>query len=233
MIPKKVKGNIGLIIFFFFDSATTETSNARAAATIPTSMPASKRIQPTKARQTMSVDVTNATQWVIAPKVFSDLGIWVLDQMRVSTQSDLTIMFVDPDPIAQLHMRWMNLEGPTDVMSFPMDELRPGDGGTEMEGVLGDIMLCPWVAAQQALAAGHSTMEEMMLLTIHGILHLLGYDHVTPEQERQMFGLQRQLLLTFFALRQGAGARATLPAGTPDALAEWDREHGAGGKTAK
>jgi probable rRNA maturation factor len=114
-----------------------------------------------------------------------------------------------------------------------MDELRPGDGGTEMEGVLGDIVLCPWVAAQQALAAGHSTMEEMMLLTIHGILHLLGYDHVTPEQERQMFGLQRQLLLTFFALRQGAGAQATLPAGTPDALAEWDREHGAGGKTAK
>ena len=48
----------------------------------------------------MSVDVTNETQWVIDPKVFSDLGIWVLDQMRVSTQSDLTIMFVDPDPIA-------------------------------------------------------------------------------------------------------------------------------------
>lgn len=91
-------------------AATTATSNARAAATIPTSMPASKRIQPTKARQTMSVDVTNETQWVIDPKVFSDLGIWVLDQMRVSTQSDLTIMFVDPDPIAELHMRWMNLE---------------------------------------------------------------------------------------------------------------------------
>ena len=181
----------------------------------------------------MSVEVTNETVWQIDGKVFSDLGIWVMDQMRVSTQSDLTIMFVDPDPIAQLHMRWMNLEGPTDVMSFPMDELRPGDGRTVMEGVLGDIVICPWVAAQQALAAGHNTMEEMMLLTIHGILHLLGYDHVTPEQERQMFGLQRQLLLTFFALRQGAGARATLPAGTPDALAEWDREHGAGGKTAK
>ena len=87
-------------------------------------------------------------------------------------------------------------------------------------------MICPWVAAQQALAAGHSTMEEMMLLTIHGILHLLGYDHATPEQERQMFGLQRQLLLTFFALRQGSGAQAILPSGAPDALAEWDREHG-------
>ncbi len=165
----------------------------------------------------MSVEVTNETIWQVDGKVFSDLGVWVMDQMRVSTQSDLTIMF----------------EGPTDVMSFPMDELRPGDGRTVMEGVLGDIVICPWVAAQQALAAGHSTMEEMMLLTIHGILHLLGYDHVTPEQERQMFGLQRQLLLTFFALRQGVGAQATLPAGASDALAEWDREHGSGRQIAK
>ena len=154
----------------------------------------------------MSVDVTNETQWVIDPKVFSDLGIWVLDQMRVSTQSDLTIMFVDPDPIAELHMRWMNLEGPTDVMSFPMDELRPGDGKTVMEGVLGDIVICPWVAAQQAAAAGHSTMQEMLLLTIHGILQLL----------------------TFFALRHDANVQATLPAGTPDALALYDAAHGAG-----
>ena len=147
----------------------------------------------------MSVEVTNETVWQIDGKVFSDLGIWVMDQMRVSTQS----------------------------------ELRPGDGRTVMEGVLGDIVICPWVAAQQALAAGHSTMEEMMLLTIHGILHLLGYDHATPEQERQMFGLQRQLLLTFFALRQGSGAQAILPSGAPDALAEWDREHGTGRQIAK
>ena len=176
----------------------------------------------------MSVEVTNETVWQIDGKVFSDLGIWVMDQMRVSTQSDLTIMFVDPDPIAQLHMRWMNLEGPTDVMSFPMDELRPGDGKTTMEGVLGDLVICPWVAAQQAAAAGHSTMQEMMLLTIHGILHLLGYDHVTPEQERQMFGLQRQLLLTFLAVRRITIEPATLPKGAADALAEYDASHGGG-----
>ena len=65
-------------------------------------------------------------------------------------------------------------------------------------------------------------VEEMLLLTIHGTLHLLGYDHVTPDQERQMFGLQRQLLLTFFALHHGIGEPATLPAGTPDALAQYD-----------
>ena len=84
------------------------------------------------------------------------------------------------------------------------------------------------VAAQQAAAAGHSTMQEMMLLTIHGILHLLGYDHVTPEQERQMFGLQRQLLLTFLAVRRITIEPATLPKGAADALAEYDASHGGG-----
>ena len=176
----------------------------------------------------MSVEVTNETIWDIDAKAFSDLGLWVMDQMRVSTQSDLTILFVDPDPIAELHERWMSLEGPTDGMSFPMDELRPGDGKTTMEGVLGDLVICPWVAAQQAAAAGHSTMQEMMLLTIHGILHLLGYDHVTPEQERQMFGLQRQLLLTFLAVRRITIEPATLPKGAADALAEYDASHGGG-----
>lgn len=176
----------------------------------------------------MSVEVTNETIWDIDAKAFSDLGLWVMDQMRVSTQSDLTILFVDPDPIAELHERWMSLEGPTDVMSFPMDELRPGDGKTTMEGVLGDLVICPWVAAQQAAAAGHSTMQEMMLLTIHGILHLLGYDHVTPEQERQMFGLQRQLLLTFLAVRRITIEPSTLPKGAADALAEYDASHGGG-----
>ncbi len=104
-------------------------------------------------------------------------------------------------------------------MSFPMDELRPGDGRTVVEGVLGDIVSCPWVAAPQAAAAGHSTLEERMLLPIPGILHLRGYDHRTPEQERQMFGLQRQLLLTFFALHQGNAWVALVPQDATDAVA--------------
>lgn len=174
----------------------------------------------------MSVEVANETAWLIEPKVFSDLGIWVLDQMKVSVRSDLAIMFVDPEPIARLHERWMNLDGPTDVMSFPMDELRPAEGGASVEGVLGDIVICPWVAAQQATAAGHGTMEEMLLLTIHGILHLLGYDHADAQDERQMFGLQRQLLLTFLAARPGGLDVASVPEETPDALALYDAEHG-------
>ena len=123
----------------------------------------------------------------------------------------------------------MDLDGPTDVMSFPMDELRPGrDGDPTPAGILGDVVICPEVAAAQAAEVGHTTAEELLLLLTHGILHLLGFDHVTPEQERQMFGLQRQLLLTFFALRHDANVQATLPAGTPDALALYDAAHGAG-----
>ena len=101
-----------------------------------------------------------------------------------------------------LHVQWMDLPGPTDVMSFPMDELRPGKEGIEPEeGTLGDIVLCPSVATRQAAEAGHAPMEEMLLLTTHGILHLLGYDHAEPDEEREMFELQRQLLLTFLATR--------------------------------
>jgi probable rRNA maturation factor len=96
----------------------------------------------------------------------------------------------------------MDLPGPTDVMSFPMDELRPGSEDREPEpGLLGDIVLCPSVAERQARDAGHATEEELLLLTTHGILHLLGYDHAEPEEEREMFDLQRSLLLTFLAGR--------------------------------
>lgn len=151
----------------------------------------------------MSVEVTNETDWDIEPKTFSDLGLWVLDQMKVSIHSDLSITFVHPPVIAELHERWMGLAGPTDVMSFPMDELTPGDGIHVVEGVLGDLVICPQVAHAQAAAANHGTLQEMLLLTIHGMLHLLGYDHTTHEDEKRMFSLQRQLLLTFLAQRGG------------------------------
>jgi probable rRNA maturation factor len=96
----------------------------------------------------------------------------------------------------------MDEPGPTDVLSFPMDELRPGtQDSPSPAGQLGDVVLCPAVAAEQALAAGHSTVDELLLLTVHGILHLLGYDHAEPDEEKEMFALQRRLLLTFLARR--------------------------------
>ena len=150
----------------------------------------------------MSTEVVNETQTVIDGAEFAALADHVLRVMHVNPRAELSILFIDPEPMAELHERWLDLPGPTDVMSFPMDELRPGTPDHETPaGTLGDIVVCPQVAAKQALQAGHSAVEEMLLLTTHGILHLLGYDHAEPQEKEEMFALQRTLLLTFLAQR--------------------------------
>ena len=150
----------------------------------------------------MSVDVLNETDFALDEVELVDLSRYVLAELRVHPQAELCLRLVDEATMTVLHEKWMDLPGPTDVMSFPMDELRPGREGVEpQEGMLGDIVLCPSVAARQAREAGHATEEELLLLTTHGILHLLGFDHAEPDEEREMFELQRQLLLTFLATR--------------------------------
>ncbi|WP_062289096.1 rRNA maturation RNase YbeY [Demequina phytophila] len=148
------------------------------------------------------IEVNNETDASVDEVEFAELARYVLAQMHVADGAELAIMFVDEEAMEQLHVQWMDEPGPTDVLSFPMDELRPGtpDEPTPA-GLLGDIVVCPSVAQRQAAAAGHSAEEEMLLLTTHGILHLLGYDHVEPEEEKEMFALQRNLLLTFLASR--------------------------------
>jgi len=150
----------------------------------------------------MSIEVNNESGWAVDEAEFAALARYVLDEMHLHPQTDLSIMLVGTDVMTDLHVKWMDEPGPTDVLSFPMDELHPGrEGDTTPAGLLGDVVLCPEVAAQQAVTAGHSAAEEMLLLTTHGILHLLGYDHVEPEEEKEMFALQRRLLLTFLASR--------------------------------
>ncbi len=150
----------------------------------------------------MSIEVLNETDTALDEMELVACSRYVLEEMKVHPGADLCLKLVDEAAMEVLHVQWMDLPGPTDVMSFPMDELRPGrDGQEPEEGVLGDIVLCPTVAARQAAEAGHATEEELLLLTTHGILHLLGYDHAEPEEEREMFELQRTLLLTFLAGR--------------------------------
>jgi len=155
----------------------------------------------------MSIDVLNETEFALDELELVACARYVMGEMKVHPQADLCLRLVDEAAMETLHVQWMDLPGPTDVMSFPMDELRPGsDDDDPEEGVLGDIVLCPSVAQKQASAAGHATEEELLLLTTHGILHLLGYDHAEPDEEREMFELQRQLLLTFLATRGRHGA---------------------------
>lgn len=125
----------------------------------------------------------------------STLSRFVLDRMRVHPQAELCVKLVDEPTMTELNTRWMDASGPTDVLAFPMDELRPGLVDEEPEeGVLGDLVLCVAVAQRQAEEAGHPAADEVDLLTVHGILHLLGYDHAEPAEHAEMFGLQGRLL---------------------------------------
>ena len=150
----------------------------------------------------MSVEVNNESGVGVDESEIVALARHVLTAMHVHPQAELCVVLVDEAAMTQLHVQWMDEPGPTDVLSFPMDELRPGtDEQDAQPGLLGDVVVCPQVAATQARTAGHSTHEEMLLLTTHGILHLLGYDHAEPDEEKEMFELQRKLLLTFLSTR--------------------------------
>ena len=150
----------------------------------------------------MSIEILNETDTALDELEVLECARYVLREMHVHPQTELCIRLIDEAAMETLHVQWMDLPGPTDVMSFPMDELRPGrDGVDPVEGILGDVVLCPTVAQTQAGEAGHTTEEELLLLTTHGILHLLGFDHAETEEEKEMFELQRTLLLTFLAGR--------------------------------
>ncbi|WP_300391156.1 rRNA maturation RNase YbeY [uncultured Nocardioides sp.] len=143
----------------------------------------------------MSIEVLDESGRDVDVRRLSTLARFVMDRMRVHALAELCIKAVDEQTIAELNEQWMDKQGPTDVLAFPMDELRPGLVGEEPEeGVLGDLVLCPAVAERQGETAGHGTVAELDLLTVHGILHLLGYDHAEPEEHKEMFGLQDELL---------------------------------------
>ncbi len=144
----------------------------------------------------MSIDIANESDTAVDEEALASLARFVLDRMRIHPQAELSVLLVDEPAMTALHVQWMGEEGPTDVLSFPMDELRPGgdDDDEPDPGLLGDVVLCPTVAAAQAVAAGHSAADELHLLTTHGILHLLGYDHAEPAEEREMFALQDEIV---------------------------------------
>ena len=148
----------------------------------------------------MTIEIGNESGIPIDETVLLRLMEHNLGELHVSADADVAILLVDEGAMESLHVQWMDEPGPTDVLSFPMDELRPGTEDLPTSpGLLGDIVLCPQVAETQAVAAKHTTMDELILLTTHGLLHLLGFDHAEPEEEREMFGLQKELIKSFGA----------------------------------
>jgi len=147
----------------------------------------------------VSIEIANETEHPIDEVRVVKLAGFALDRMKIHPGAELAIMFVDEPAMEALHIQWMDEPGPTDVLSFPMDELRPGtDQEPAPAGLLGDIVICPAVAERQADTAGHATINEVLMLTAHGILHLLGFDHSEAEEEKEMFGIQKSILEAFY-----------------------------------
>jgi probable rRNA maturation factor len=176
----------------------------------------------------VSVEINNESGMPADEDALRELAQYVIDQMETHPLADLSMLLVDEAHMTNLHEKWMEEPGPTDVLSFPMDELRPhsmagpnrarGRDSDEPEPVLlGDVVLCPPVAAVQAKQHGHSTQTELELLTVHGVLHLLGYDHAEPEEEAEMFGLQNELLRDW--RDESAAARAAVDQAAVDQAA--------------
>ena len=122
-------------------------------------------------------------------------GRHVLRALGLSRR-ELSLAIVGDDEMRSLNRAYRRRNRPTDVLAFPMDELdtaRPDDPDPG-PALLGDVVLCPAVAVRQARAAGHTMDDELVLLATHGVLHLLGYDHMEPDEEKEMFGLQSRLI---------------------------------------
>jgi probable rRNA maturation factor len=157
----------------------------------------------------VTIEIANESGESVDEPMLVTLARHVLDRLSVHPAAELSVLLVDEATMSGLHERWMGEPGPTDVLAFPMDELDapPGpNSGETGPALLGDVVLCPQVAARQAATAGHPAEAELHLLCTHGILHLLGYDHADAEEEREMFELQADVLRGWTEARAAGGA---------------------------
>ncbi len=163
----------------------------------------------------MAVDVYCADE----QSAFSvDLERWaalaraVLEDRGVRGDAEVSLLFVDEPAIAALNERFLDHVGPTDVLAFPIeDEPGPAGRSPDLGGtgpgsdpaedplvLLGDVVICPAIAARNAVDHGVSATDELALLVVHGLLHLLGMDHARDEEAERMEGLERALLSRFY-----------------------------------
>jgi probable rRNA maturation factor len=193
----------------------------------------------------VSIEIANESGEAVDEAALAGLARHVLDEMRVHPLAELSLLLVDEPAMTELHVRWMGEQGPTDVLAFPMDELRPPQpggshaehGGSEppgIPGLLGDVVICPQVAAAQARRARHSVTDEIDLLAAHGILHLLGYDHADAQEHAAMFGLQDRLLASWRAERSvGSSPRDSSAGGSRGSSPRDRRAGGSGGSSSR
>ena len=146
----------------------------------------------------MSIEIENESGIDAPLEQILDLANFALQKMHIDAAADVEILLVNENVMESYHLDWMQESGPTDVLSQPIDGLRPGKpNALSPAGHLGMIVLCPQVAQKQAAAANHSELKEILILVAHSILHLLGYDHVEKEDEVEMFALQEEIVAQY------------------------------------
>lgn len=139
----------------------------------------------------MAIEITNRSGIAYNEEDLESLFLFGMTDLGLNQGCDLDVLLVDEQEMTQLHVKWMDEPGPTDVLTFPMDEIRPHSSDP---GILGDIVICPQVAMRQAESAGHSFTHEMSILGTHGLLHIVGFDHADNEDEKEMFDLQESIV---------------------------------------
>ena len=148
------------------------------------------------------IDLNNESGVEVDTERLVGLARFALDLLRIHPQSELSILLGDPDTMSAYHEKYMDEPGPTDVLSFPMDELRAPSGEEEPPlGLLGDIVLCPEVTAAQAAENHRTAEEEADYLLVHGLLHLLGHDHAEAAEKKVMFDLNDRIIQAWSASR--------------------------------
>ncbi|MDN6570066.1 MAG: rRNA maturation RNase YbeY [Staphylococcus equorum] len=116
------------------------------------------------------------------------------EQEQIDSDAELSVTFEDKTENQEINNMYRDKDKVTDVISFALEEDEPEIIGLDMPRVLGDIIICTDVAQEQADSYGHSFERELGFLALHGFLHLLGYDHIDEEDEKEMFGRQDQIL---------------------------------------
>ena len=138
----------------------------------------------------MTIEVINTSGQLVPTTEINSLLTFALLELELNLECEINVSFVEDDYMTELHIKWMDEPGTTDVLSFPMDMPEtPGEAVT-----LGDIVISPVVAAEQAKAQGHSIEHEIYILVIHGLLHIIGYDHADKSEEKVMFDLQEKIV---------------------------------------
>lgn len=143
----------------------------------------------------VTVVATNETHTALDLDAWADIVRRVLESEGVVGPAEANVVFLDADEMAALNAEHMGGSGPTDVLSFPIDdEPHAPTGPTEAPRLVGDIVVCPDIAAANAPYHAGTLDDELALLLVHGSLHLLGHDHAEPEERGRMWSAERRLL---------------------------------------